>query len=65
MQYTYLEVAGRYGLSTPQQIKDRIMWNSLKAIICHLYDDDESKKLVERYEADFRTCEKEQLNKGT
>jgi len=58
------QVAARYELNNPRQVKERIIWNQLKAIINHLYDHPESRHIVERYERDFRICELEE-NKGT
>jgi hypothetical protein len=62
MQYTYFEVAERYGLVTPTQIKQRIIWNNLKALIAHHYGNDPQNDLImQRYECDWRAAEAEEL----
>lgn len=61
----FKKVAERYGLVSSEQVKERIIWENLKAVIYHLYDDEESKQILERYDSDFRECEKEQMMKGT
>jgi len=55
-------VAARYGLITTNQVKQRILWNNLKAVIIHLYDhaDPANRDLLQRYESEWRSAELEE-----
>lgn len=54
-------VAEKYGLTTTQQVKERILWDNLKAIIINLYGDDpQNRKILDRYQSEWKACEKEE-----
>ncbi len=61
---SFQEVAARYGLSSATQVKQRILWNNIKAIITHLYDGPENAVLLTKYEDEWRLAEKEEITKG-
>lgn len=59
---TFAQVAKRYGVSTPEQLKQRIIWNNLKALITAAFpsDDPENIQLLKKYESEFRIAELEE-----
>lgn len=63
---SFAKVAARYGLSTPEQVKHRILWNNVRAIVAHLYRSDESdknQKILEQYDTDWIEAEKAERKK--
>lgn len=52
----------KYGLQKPKQIKQRIIWNHLKALVLAQFP--EGAKKLESFEHEFRTCEVEQKKEG-
>jgi hypothetical protein len=61
MQKPFTEVAARYGLSTPNQVKQRIMWNNIKALVTHAFGKSpENDRLMARYESEWKEAEKEE-----
>ena len=67
MQQTFKQVAERYGLLQPDQVKLRIIWNNVKALVTQQYGpDQQNDQLLKRYEQDFKAAETEEnLKRGT
>jgi hypothetical protein len=61
MNKSYPEILNEYGLSTPDQVKQRIIWNHVKAIIQHVTPPTpENKARLMKYENHFNKCEEAQ-----
>lgn len=54
----FIEIQSRYGLSTPEQIKNRIMWIHLKAITQNLFGNSAgNESQLFKYDREFKVCE--------
>lgn len=47
-----------YNLKSPRQIKERILWNNLKAVVQLLYGDSPTNRAkLQQFEHDWKACE--------
>jgi hypothetical protein len=61
----FQELKEHYQLTSPKQIKDRIIWNHLKAITRQLFGDGpENSTRLRKYEQQWILCEQEENKKG-
>jgi hypothetical protein len=55
----FAAIQKKYGLTSPEQIQARILWNHLKAITRHLYGDGPDVRAnLNKYEDEWIACEK-------
>ena len=59
--YLFIETAKKYRLSTPDQIKTRIIWDHVCMMHSQMFGDSEqNKELRDMYKAEFTICEVEE-----
>jgi hypothetical protein len=57
----YAQLKSSYGLKTPQQIKMRILWIHIQALVRSTFDQSpENKVLLEKYTYQWKVCEQEE-----
>ncbi len=60
-QDQFLLIMKSYGLSSPQAIKERILWKHIKMIVINLFGEtEENKKLMEVHDFHWRLAEQQE-----
>jgi hypothetical protein len=64
-QNTFKQLQAEYKLKTPEQIKMRIIWNHMQALVVNVAGDNpDNLRKLKRYDIQFRLCEDFEKNEG-